>query len=55
MEKIEDIYTDYLISSFGQTSATKLSEATDHLLSHDQITRFLLGANYSSKTVWKRV
>mgnify|MGYP001476658139 CR=1 FL=1 len=36
-----DLYSDYLISSFGQTSATGLSRLTDGAVSHDRITRFL--------------
>ena len=36
-----EIYSDYLISSFGQTSATVLSRLLDGKVSHDQITRFL--------------
>jgi hypothetical protein len=36
-----DLYTDYLISSFGQTSATGLSQLLDGEVSHDQVTRFL--------------
>jgi hypothetical protein len=36
-----DLYSDYLISSFGQTSATGLSRLTDGAVSHDQVTRFL--------------
>jgi len=34
-----DLYTDYLISSTGQTSATGLSRLFDGQLSHDQVTR----------------
>ena len=36
-----DLYSDYLISSFCQTSATGLSRLTDGAVSHDRITRFL--------------
>jgi hypothetical protein len=36
-----DLYTDYLISSFGQTTATGLSQLLDGEVSHDQVTRFL--------------
>ena len=36
-----DLYTDYLISSFGQITATGLSAATDGTISHDKITRLL--------------
>ncbi|HEX8845360.1 MAG TPA: transposase [Pyrinomonadaceae bacterium] len=40
-EKLLDLYTDYLISSFGQVTATGLSRVLDGEVSHDQITRFL--------------
>jgi hypothetical protein len=36
-----DLYSDYLISSFAQTTATGLSLLLDNEYSHDQITRFL--------------
>ena len=36
-----DLYSDYLISSFGATTATDLSAMLEGEVSHDQITRFL--------------
>ena len=36
-----DLYTDYLLSSFGQTTATSLASLLDGALSHDEVTRFL--------------
>ena len=36
-----DLYTDYLISSTGQTSATSLSRLRSGAVSHDQVTRWL--------------
>lgn len=41
-----DLYTDYLISSFGPTTATGLAALLDGRLSHDQVTR-LLSSVYS--------
>ena len=35
------LYTDYLLSSTGQTSATGLSWLFDGQISHDQVTRWL--------------
>ena len=35
-----DLYTDYLVASFGATTATGLARLLDHTVSHDQITRF---------------
>lgn len=36
-----DLYTDYLLISFGSITATGLSAATDGTVSHDKITRML--------------
>ena len=36
-----DLYTDYLLSSFGRTTATGLSDLLDGEISHDRISRFL--------------
>ena len=40
-DKLLDLYTDYLISSFGQVTATGLARLLDGEVSHAQITRFL--------------
>ena len=50
-----EIYSDYLLSSFGQTTATGLSNLLDGALSHDQVTRFLNRDDYDSKTLWQHV
>lgn len=50
-----EIYSDYLLSSFGQTTATGLSSLLDGELSHDQVTRFLNRDDYDSKTLWQQV
>ena len=50
-----EIYSDYLLSSFGQTTATGLSSLLDGELSHDQVTRFLNRDDYDSKTLWRQV
>jgi hypothetical protein len=39
--KLLDLYSDYLISAFGQTTATGLFSLLDGEVSHDQIQRFL--------------
>ena len=53
---MKDLYTDYLLSSFGKTTATAtgLSSALDDV-SHDQITRFLSSLESGSKGLWKSV
>ncbi len=51
-EQLLDIYTDYLISSFSQVTATGLSKLTDGDISHDKVTRFLSASDYTSKNLW---
>ena len=51
--KILDLYTDYLISSFGQTTATGMAKLLDNKMSHDKITRFLSSREFTSKDLWK--
>ena len=53
--QILDLYSDYLLSSFGQTTATGLAKLVDGVISHDQITRMLGSEKLSSKTWWKLV
>jgi hypothetical protein len=55
MNKIDifDLYTDYLIASFGSTTATGLSELVKGEVSHDQVTRFLSQRDFTSKDLWK--
>jgi hypothetical protein len=50
-----DLYSDYLISSFGQTTATGMSETLDGAISHDDITRFLSDREYTNKDFWKLI
>jgi hypothetical protein len=50
-----DLYTDYLISSFGQTTATGLSQLLDGDISHDQVTRFLASQPKTSADLWRVV
>jgi hypothetical protein len=50
-----DLYSDYLITAFGQTSATNLSRALNFDLSHDTITRFLNDQELTSRDYWKIV
>ncbi len=47
-----DIYTDYLICSFGQASATGLARLLDHQISHDAVTRFLASEPQTSAALW---
>ena len=50
-----DLYTDYLLSTFGKATATGLSALVDGQVSHDQITRFLSNGEYTSKDLWQEV
>ena len=50
---ILDLYTDYLVSSFGYTTATGLSKILSGKISHDQVTRFLSKKDYTSKDLWQ--
>ena len=50
-----DLYTDYLLSSFGQVTATGLSNLLDGTVSHDKITRLLSGQEFTSKDLWHNV
>ncbi len=54
-KEILDLYTDYLISSFGQTTATGLSQLMDGEISHDQVTRMLSSPKMTSKDWWQMV
>ena len=55
MDEIAEIYSDYLIASFGLTTATGLSNVLDGEISHDRITRFLSGKLKTSKDLWQFV
>jgi hypothetical protein len=50
-----DLYTDYLLSSFGQTSATNMARLLDDQISHDDVTRFLKQPHQIGQTLWKTV
>jgi hypothetical protein len=52
-----DLYADYLISSFGPTTATGLSALVSGAVSHDAITRLLSngGQAFTSRELWQLV
>ena len=50
-KKLLDLYSDYLLSSFGATTATGLSSLLDGQISHDQVTRFLSQAEYNERAL----
>jgi len=47
-----DLYSDYLLCSSRQTTATGLSELTGGEITHDTVTRFLAGKLMDGKTLW---
>lgn len=51
--KILDLYSEYLISAFGQTTATGLSSLLDGQVSHDQVQRALAGEKQTSAELWR--
>jgi hypothetical protein len=51
--KLLDLYSDYLISAFGQTTATGLSTLLDGEISHDQVQRLLAGEAQTSADLWR--
>lgn len=50
-----DLYTDYLLSSFGQTTATGLSRLTDGAVGHDAVTDLLNQLDSSNRALWHHV
>lgn len=54
-QKLLDLYSDYLLSSFGPTTATGLSNLMDGEISHDQVTQMLSSTKMTSKAWWKLV
>lgn len=54
-KELLDIYTDYLISSFGLTTGTGLSRLLDGAISHDRIQRFLSSPVKGGADLWQVV
>lgn len=50
-----DLYSDYLISAFGQTSGTGLAELLGGAISHDRVQRFLSQNAFTSGDLWQVV
>jgi hypothetical protein len=50
-----DLYSDYLLSSYDKTPATRLSRMLHGAISHDRITRFLAEEIPRSKNLWHMV
>src|SRR5215470_9633020 len=54
-QRIADLYSDYLLASFGATTATGLSELLEGEVSHDQVTRYLAGTQKTARDLWRTV
>jgi hypothetical protein len=52
---IADLYSDYLLASFGATTATGLSQLLEGEISHDQVTRYLAGPQKTASDLWQTV
>ena len=50
-----ELYTDYLLSTFGKATATGLSALVNGQVGHDKVTRFLSEEEYTSKELWHEV
>lgn len=53
-KRMLDLYTDYLLVSFGPTTATGLARLVPEI-SHDQVTRFLGQPELTTKDLWPLV
>src|SRR5262245_52120935 len=54
-QRIADLYSDYLLASFGATTATGLSELLEGEVSHDQVTRYVAGTKKTASALWRTV
>lgn len=56
MKKVDlNLYTDYLLSTFGAATATGLSAMVEGDVTQDRITRLLSKQNYTSRDLWHEV
>src|SRR5437870_112142 len=51
-KELLDLYSDYLISSFGQATGTGLAALLGGSVSHDRIQRFLAQEEFTSADLW---
>lgn len=54
-KELLDLYSDYLISAFGQTTGTGMAELLGGSISHDRIQRFLSKHDFTSADLWQVV
>jgi hypothetical protein len=54
-DKMLNLYSDYLISAFGQTTATGLSALLNGEISPDSVQRYLAEERKTSADLWRTV
>lgn len=54
-KELLELYSDFLLSTYGKATATNLSRLLDGLYSHDQVTRLLSRNQFTSKVLWNLV
>jgi IS4 transposase len=54
-KQLLDLYSDYLISSFGQTTGTGMADLLEGSISHDRIQRLLSKQAFTSADLWQIV
>jgi hypothetical protein len=54
-KELQDIYSEYLISAFGQTTGTGLAKLLGGSVSHDQIQRLLGKERFGAAELWQMV
>jgi hypothetical protein len=55
MEKLKELYINFMLSSFGKIEVTKLEEVLDKRYSHDKFTRMLLNTEVDDERVlWQQ-
>lgn len=54
-KELLDLYSDYLISSFGQTTGTGMAELLGGSVSHDRIQRLLSKQDFTASDLWQVV
>jgi hypothetical protein len=54
-KELLDLYSDYLITSFGQTTGTGLAALLGGAISHDRIQRFLSRQEFTAADLWQLV
>lgn len=54
-KELLDLYSDYLISSFGATTGTGMAQLLDGKISHDRIQRLLSKRDFTAADLWQVV